>query len=99
MAAAPIHVGLVGIGNCASSFVQGLHHYRDAAPGDDVPGLMSPDLGGYRVRDVAVVSAFDVSAAKVGRDLADAILAKPAAGAGGPEEYFELFYHAPRPAR
>jgi myo-inositol-1-phosphate synthase len=77
MAPAPIRVGLVGIGNCASSFVQGLHHYRDAVPGDDVPGLMSPDLGGYRVRDVAVVSAFDVSAAKVGRDLADAILAEP----------------------
>jgi len=77
MAAAPIRVGLVGIGNCASSFVQGLHHYRDAAPGDAVPGLMSPDLGGYRVGDVVVVAAFDVSAAKVGRDLADAILAEP----------------------
>ncbi|MFB0491546.1 myo-inositol-1-phosphate synthase [Methylobacterium sp. OAE515] len=77
MAVSPIRVGLVGIGNCASSFVQGLHHYRDAASGEAVPGLMSPDLGGYRVRDIAVVSAFDVSAAKVGRDLADAILAEP----------------------
>ena len=77
MAPAPIRVGLVGIGNCASSFVQGLHHYRDAAPGEAVPGLMSPDLGGYRVRDIAVVAAFDVSAAKVGRDLSAAILAEP----------------------
>ncbi|MCJ2020142.1 inositol-3-phosphate synthase [Methylobacterium sp. E-065] len=77
MAHSPIRVGLVGIGNCASSFVQGLHHYRDAAPGDAVPGLMSPDLGGYGVGDVVVVAAFDVSAAKVGRDLADAILAEP----------------------
>jgi myo-inositol-1-phosphate synthase len=77
MAVSPIRVGLVGIGNCASSFVQGLHHYRDAASGEAVPGLMSPELGGYRVRDIAVVSAFDVSAAKVGRDLAEAILAEP----------------------
>ena len=77
MDAASIRVGLVGIGNCASSFVQGLHHYRDAAPGEAVPGLMSPDLGGYRVRDIAVVAAFDVSAAKVGRDLSAAILAEP----------------------
>jgi myo-inositol-1-phosphate synthase len=77
MDAAPIRVGLVGIGNCASSFVQGLHHYRDAAPGEPVPGLMSPDLGGYRVRDIAVVAAFDVAAPKVGRDLAAAILAAP----------------------
>jgi len=77
MAVSPIRVGLVGIGNCASSFVQGLHHYRDAASGEAVPGLMSPDLGGYRVRDIAVVAAFDVAAAKVGRDLAEAILAEP----------------------
>ncbi|GJE49221.1 Inositol-3-phosphate synthase [Methylobacterium tardum] len=77
MAVSPIRVGLVGIGNCASSFVQGLHHYRDAASGEAVPGLMSPDLGGYRVRDIAVVSAFDVTAAKVGRDLSEAILAEP----------------------
>lgn len=75
MGAPPIRVGLVGVGNCASSFVQGLHHYRDADGA--APGLMTPDLGGYRVRDVAVVSAFDVSAAKVGRDLAEAILAAP----------------------
>jgi myo-inositol-1-phosphate synthase len=77
MAVSPIRVGLVGIGNCASSFVQGLHYYRDAASGEAVPGLMSPDLGGYRVRDIAVVSAFDVTAAKVGRDLSEAILAEP----------------------
>lgn len=77
MARAPIRVGIVGVGNCASALVQGLRHYREAGPGDDVPGLMSPDLGGYRVGDIAVVSAFDVSASKVGRDLAEAILAEP----------------------
>lgn len=73
----PIRVGLVGVGNCASSFVQGLHHYRDADPAETVPGLMNVALGGYHVRDIAVVSAFDISAAKVGRDLADAIDAPP----------------------
>lgn len=73
----PIRVGLVGVGNCASSFVQGLHHYRDVSGDEAVPGLISPDLGDYRIGDIAVVSAFDVSAAKVGRDLAEAILAAP----------------------
>ncbi|WP_375464097.1 inositol-3-phosphate synthase [uncultured Methylobacterium sp.] len=72
-----IRVGLVGVGNCASSFVQGLHHYRDARPDEAVPGLMNVELGGYHVRDVEVVSAFDISAAKVGRDLSEAILAAP----------------------
>ncbi len=72
-----VRVAIAGVGNCASSFVQGLTHYREAGPGDAVPGLMSPDLGGYRVRDVLVVAAFDVADAKVGRDLAEAILAPP----------------------
>ena len=73
----PIRVGLVGVGNCASSFVQGLHYYRDADPAETVPGLMNVSLGGYHIRDVTVVSAFDINAAKVGRDLADAIGAAP----------------------
>ncbi|WP_132251077.1 inositol-3-phosphate synthase [Methylobacterium segetis] len=77
MSREPVRVGIVGVGNCASSFVQGLHYYRDAGPEEPVPGLTMPDLGGYRVRDVTVVSAFDVSAAKVGQDLAAAILAEP----------------------
>ncbi|MDO9712336.1 inositol-3-phosphate synthase [Paracraurococcus lichenis] len=70
-----LRVGLVGIGNCASSFVQGLGYYRDAQ--GDVPGLMHAELGGYRISDIEVSAAFDVSAEKVGRDLAEAIHAAP----------------------
>jgi myo-inositol-1-phosphate synthase len=70
-------VGLVGIGNCASSFVQGLNFYESAQGNAAVPGLMHADLGGYRIGDIAIASAFDVSAAKVGRDVAEAILAPP----------------------
>ena len=73
----PIRVGIIGVGNCASSFVQGLRYYRDAAPDETVPGLMHVELGGYHVGDMAVVSAFDINAAKVGRDLAEAIGADP----------------------
>lgn len=77
MAPAPIRVGLVGVGNCASSFVQGLHHYREAGGDEPVPGLISPELGGYRIGDIAVACAFDVSADKVGRDVAEAIFSAP----------------------
>jgi myo-inositol-1-phosphate synthase len=72
-----IRVGIVGVGNCASSFVQGLTYYKDAKSNEPVPGLMNADLGGYHVGDVEVASAFDVNADKVGRDLADAIYSKP----------------------
>ncbi|WP_419830966.1 inositol-3-phosphate synthase [Methylobacterium sp.] len=72
-----VRVGLVGVGNCASSFVQGLHYYRAASPDETVPGLMNVALGGYHVADIEVVCAFDINAGKVGRDLADAILAPP----------------------
>jgi myo-inositol-1-phosphate synthase len=72
-----IRVGIVGVGNCASSFVQGLSYYKDAKSNEPVPGLMNADLGGYHVGDVEVSSAFDVNANKVGRDLADAIYSKP----------------------
>jgi len=72
-----LRVALVGVGNCASSFLQGLTYYRDAAPDEPVPGLMNVKLGGYHVRDIEVVAAFDVGAAKVGRDVAEAILAPP----------------------
>lgn len=77
MSASSLRVGLVGAGNCASSFVQGLHYYRDAGANEPPPGLMHAELGGYHVRDIAVVSAFDVSAAKVGRDLSEALVAPP----------------------
>ena len=72
-----IRVGLVGVGNCASSFVQGLSFYRDAHANEPVPGLMNVEVGGYHVGDIEIASAFDVSAAKVGRDVAKAIYAKP----------------------
>ncbi|WP_370644504.1 inositol-3-phosphate synthase [Methylorubrum sp. B1-46] len=75
--AEPIRVGIVGVGNCASAFVQGLHHYRDASADETVPGLISPELGGYRIGDIELACAFDVSAEKVGQDLARAILARP----------------------
>jgi myo-inositol-1-phosphate synthase len=72
-----IRVGIIGVGNCASSFVQGLRYYRDGNSNAPAPGLMSLDVGGYRVGDVTIASAFDVSAAKVGRDVATAIHAPP----------------------
>jgi myo-inositol-1-phosphate synthase len=72
-----VRVGLVGVGNCASSFVQGLSYYCDAHANEPVPGLMNVEVGGYHVGDIEIASAFDVSAAKVGRDVADAIHAAP----------------------
>jgi len=72
-----LRVGIVGVGNCASSFVQGLAHYRDCRDNAPLPGLLRPEVGGYHVRDIGVSAAFDVSAAKVGRDLSEAILARP----------------------
>jgi myo-inositol-1-phosphate synthase len=73
----PIRVAIIGVGNCASSLVQGVHYYRNAKPGDKIPGLMHVDLGGYHLRDVEFVAAFDVDRNKVGKDLADAIYAPP----------------------
>jgi myo-inositol-1-phosphate synthase len=75
--ASKVRVGIVGVGNCASSFVQGLSYYRDARGNEPVPGLMNVELGGYHVGDVEVASAFDISAAKVGRDVSEAIFATP----------------------
>ncbi|GAA1864463.1 inositol-3-phosphate synthase [Myceligenerans crystallogenes] len=70
-----IRVAIVGVGNCASSLIQGVHFYRDADPHDKVPGLMHVQLGDYHVRDLEFVAAFDVDAKKVGFDLSDAITA------------------------
>ena len=70
-----IRVGIVGVGNCAASLVQGVHYYRDADPTQKVPGLMHVKFGPYHVRDIEFVAAFDVDAKKVGRDLSEAILA------------------------
>lgn len=72
-----LRVGIVGVGNCASAFVQGLTFYRDASSNEPPPGLMHVEIGGYHVRDIEIASAFDVSAHKVGRDLAEAIFAGP----------------------
>jgi myo-inositol-1-phosphate synthase len=72
-----VRVGIVGVGNCASSFVQGLAHYAEATSNEPPPGLMHVELGGYHVGDVEVVSAFDVHAGKVGRDVGEAIFAEP----------------------
>ncbi len=66
-------VAIVGVGNCANSFVQGVEFYRDADPGDFVPGLMHVDLGGYHVSDIHFTAAFDIDADKVGKDLSEAI--------------------------
>jgi myo-inositol-1-phosphate synthase len=70
-----VRVAIVGVGNCASSLIQGVEYYKNANPGDRVPGLMHVTFGPYHVRDVDFVAAFDVDAKKVGRDLAEAILA------------------------
>jgi myo-inositol-1-phosphate synthase len=68
-----VRVAIVGVGNCASSLVQGVHYYRDADPASRVPGLMHVQFGPYHVGDVEFVAAFDVDAKKVGQDLAEAI--------------------------
>ncbi len=70
-----VRVAIVGVGNCASSFVQGLQHYRNGA--NDNAGLLHAEIGGYRPGDIRVVAAWDVDRRKVGRDVADAIFAKP----------------------
>jgi myo-inositol-1-phosphate synthase len=70
-----VRVAIVGVGNCASSFVQGVHYYRDADPAGFVPGLMHVDLGGYHVRDIEFTAAFDIDSKKVGKDLSEAIWA------------------------
>ncbi|MGE0372617.1 MAG: inositol-3-phosphate synthase [Gammaproteobacteria bacterium] len=72
-----IRVAVAGVGNCASSLVQGIAFYRDTAGPQAVPGLMHVDLGGYRIGDIQIVAAFDVAQGKVGQDLAQAILASP----------------------
>jgi len=72
-----VRLAIVGVGNCASSLVQGLEYYKDADPTDAVPGLMHVDLGGYHIRDVEIVAAFDVDGKKVGTDVAEAIASEP----------------------
>src|ERR1700728_291100 len=71
----PIRVAIAGVGNCASSLIQGIAYYKEADPSESVPGLMHVVLGGYHVRDLEPVAAFDVDAAKVGTDLSKAVFA------------------------
>jgi myo-inositol-1-phosphate synthase len=70
-----VRVAIIGVGNCANSFVQGVHHYRDADPNEAVPGLMHVDLGGFHVGDIEFSAAFDIDSDKVGKDLSEAIWA------------------------
>mgnify|MGYP001361150784 CR=1 FL=1 len=72
-----VRVGIIGIGNCASSLVQGVHYYRDADAGERVPGVMNVDLGGYQIKDIEFVCAFDIDRRKVGKDISEAVFAKP----------------------
>jgi myo-inositol-1-phosphate synthase len=70
-----VRVAIVGVGNCASAFVQGVNYYKDADSAERVPGLMHVDLGGYHVRDIEFTAAFDIDSTKVGKDLGEAIWA------------------------
>jgi myo-inositol-1-phosphate synthase len=70
-----VRVAIIGVGNCAAAFVQGVQYYKDADPSERVPGLMHVDLGGYHVRDIEFSAAFDIDSEKVGKDLSEAIWA------------------------
>lgn len=72
-----VRVAIIGVGNCASSLVQGVHYYRDAQPDDFVPGLMHVNLGGYHIHDIEFTAAFDIDTNKVGKDLSEAIYTAP----------------------
>jgi myo-inositol-1-phosphate synthase len=72
-----IRVGLIGIGNCASSLVQGVHYYRNAKDGDAIPGIMHTTLGGYHISDIEFSVAIDIDKRKVGKDLSQAIQTYP----------------------
>src|SRR5436190_35280 len=72
-----VRVAIIGVGNCASSLVQGVHYYRQAPDDGFIPGLMHPRLGGYHVGDIEFSAAFDIDARKVGKDLAEAIFEAP----------------------
>jgi myo-inositol-1-phosphate synthase len=72
-----IKIAVIGVGNCASSLIQGIHYYKDVNENDFVPGVMHVNFGGYLIKDIEVVAAFDVNENKVGKDLAEAIYAEP----------------------
>ena len=72
-----VRVGIIGVGNCASSLVQGVHFYQDAKEDEKIPGIMHANLGGYHIRDIEFTAAFDIVDTKVGKDLSEAIYAYP----------------------
>ncbi|MEO0199154.1 MAG: inositol-3-phosphate synthase [candidate division WOR-3 bacterium] len=72
-----IRVAIIGVGNCASSLVQGVYYYRNAKPGDFIPGIMHVELGGYHISDIKFVAGVDINITKVGKDLSEAIFAEP----------------------
>jgi myo-inositol-1-phosphate synthase len=72
-----VRVAIIGVGNCASSLIQGVEYYKNAKDGDFVPGVMHVNLGGYHIRDIEFVAAFDIDKNKVGKDLSEAIFTKP----------------------
>ena len=72
-----VHVAVIGVGNCASALVQGVHYYQKAPDNQFLPGLMNPVLGGYHVRDIEFSAAIDIAKNKVGKDLSEAIWEKP----------------------
>ena len=72
-----INAAIIGVGNCASSLVQGIHKYHNAPEDGFIPGLMHPTLGGYHISDIRVVAAFDIDSNKVGKDLSEAIFTEP----------------------
>jgi myo-inositol-1-phosphate synthase len=72
-----VRVAIIGVGNCASSLVQGVHFYKDSNDGENIPGIMHVNLGGYHIRDIEFTAAFDVVETKVGKDLSEAIFAYP----------------------
>lgn len=81
-----VRVAIIGVGNCASSLVQGVHYYQNAKNDDEVPGLMHVDLGGYHISDIEFSAAFDIVSTKVGKDLSEAIYAEP----NNTEKFFDV---------
>ena len=72
-----VRVAIIGVGNCASSLVQGVNYYKDTEDKENIPGIMHVNLGGYHIRDIEFTAAFDVVDTKVGKDLSEAIFAYP----------------------
>jgi len=78
MAKPRIKIAIAGVGNCASALVQGIYYYKDVKDDDElVPGLMHNIVGNYKISDIEIVAAFDIDKRKVGKDLSQAIFAKP----------------------